>query len=55
MMITSSARIVLAASGGDEKKAKLEIPLVGPGVSFKSFKDGKGITAWCVDTVSWTC
>ncbi|QDS67948.1 hypothetical protein FKW77_008894 [Venturia effusa] len=52
VMITSSARIVLAAAGGDEKKAKLEIPLVGPGVSFKSFKDGKGITAWCVDTPS---
>jgi 3-phosphoinositide dependent protein kinase-1 len=52
VMVTSSARIVLAASGGDEKKAKLEIPLVGPGTSWKSFKDNKGITAWCVDTVS---
>jgi 3-phosphoinositide dependent protein kinase-1 len=52
VMVTSSARIVLAASGGDEKKAKLEIPLMGAGTSWKSFTDSKGLTQWCVDTVS---
>lgn len=52
VMVTSSARIVLAASGGDEKKAKFEVSLVVPGTTWKTFKDGKGITSWCVDTVS---
>jgi 3-phosphoinositide dependent protein kinase-1 len=52
VMVTSSARIVLAASGGDEKKAKLEIPLLGVGTCWKSFRDAKGLTQWCVDTVS---
>jgi 3-phosphoinositide dependent protein kinase-1 len=52
VMITSSARIIIAASGGDEKKAKMEISLLGPGTTWRSFKDGKGLTSWCVDTVS---
>ena len=51
-MVTSSARLVLAASGGDEKKAKLDIPLVAPGTNWKSYKDSKGLTVWCVDTPS---
>jgi 3-phosphoinositide dependent protein kinase-1 len=50
-MITSSARIIIAASGGDEKKAKMEISLLGPGTTWKSFKDNKQLTSWCVDTV----
>lgn len=49
-MITSSARLVLAASGGDEKKAKLDISLMLPGTFFKTFKDNKGLTVWSVDT-----
>lgn len=52
VMVTSSARIVLAASGGEEKKAKLEIPLMGAGTQWRSIKDAKGLTQWCVDTVS---
>jgi len=52
VMITSSARIVLAAAGGDEKKAKMDIPLMSQGTTWKSYKDSKGLTAWCVDTVS---
>jgi 3-phosphoinositide dependent protein kinase-1 len=52
VMVTSSGRIILAASGGDEKKAKLEITLLSPGTSWRSFKDNKGLTNWCVDTVS---
>ncbi|KAF2675045.1 Pkinase-domain-containing protein [Microthyrium microscopicum] len=50
VMVTSSGRIVLAASGGDEKKAKMEIPLVGQSITWKSFQDSKGLTQWCVDT-----
>ena len=52
VMITSSARIVMAAAGGDEKKAKTEISLLAAVTSWKSYKDAKGITCWCVDTVS---
>ncbi|KAF2091985.1 Pkinase-domain-containing protein [Saccharata proteae CBS 121410] len=50
VMITSSARIVMAAAGGEEKKAKMEISLTGSGTTWKSYKDVKGLTAWCVDT-----
>ena len=53
VMITSSARIILAAAGGEEKKSKMEIPLLAPGTSWTSYKDSKGITVWCVDTVSF--
>ncbi|EON67507.1 AGC/PDK1 protein kinase [Coniosporium apollinis CBS 100218] len=49
VMITSSARIIMAAAGGDEKKAKMEVSLLGQ-VTWKSYKDAKGLTAWCVDT-----
>lgn len=51
-MVTSSARLVLAAAGGDEKKAKLDIPLMTPGTMWKSYKDAKGLTVWSVDTPS---
>jgi 3-phosphoinositide dependent protein kinase-1 len=52
VMVTSSGRIILAASGGDEKKAKLEISLLSPGTGWRSFRDNKGLTIWCIDTVS---
>ena len=51
VMITSSARLIIAASGGEEKKAKMEVSLLGPGTTYKSYKDSKGLTVWCVDTV----
>jgi len=51
VMITSSARLIIAASGGEEKKAKMELSLLGPGTTYKSHKDSKGLTVWCVDTV----
>ena len=54
VMITNSARVLLAAAGGDEKKVKIEISLLTTGTSWKSFKDGRGITCWCIDTVSAT-
>ena len=52
VIITSSARIIIAAAGGDEKKAKMDISLLGQGSVWKSYKDSRGLTCWCVDTVS---
>lgn len=52
VMVTSSARIILAEAGGNEKKSKTEIPLLQPGCQFSSSTDAKGITHWTVDTVS---
>jgi len=51
VMVTSSGRIILAASGGDEKKSKLEIPLCAPGTHYRSTTDAKGHSTWVVDTV----
>ena len=52
VMVTSSARIILAEAGGNEKKSKTEIPLLQSGSEFSSSTDAKGITHWTVDTVS---
>jgi len=52
VMVTSSARIIIAASGGEEKKSKVEIPLLISGCSWRKLQDPKGLTYWCVDTVS---
>lgn len=51
VLITSNARVILAPAGGNEKKAKMEIPLVSPGCSWRSYVDSKGLTAWSIDTV----
>lgn len=51
VIITSSARLILAAAGGGEKKARMEIDLLTPGTTWKSYVDGRGLTAWSVDTV----
>ena len=53
VMVTSSARIIIAASGGDEKKTKTEIPLLVPGCTWRRAQDPKGLTHWCIDTVSY--
>ncbi|KAJ5174648.1 Serine/threonine-protein kinase PKH2 [Penicillium canariense] len=50
VMVTSAGRIILAAAGGDEKKAKLEIPLLEPGTHYRSTTDAKGHSSWIVDT-----
>ncbi|KAJ5103481.1 Serine/threonine-protein kinase PKH2 [Penicillium argentinense] len=50
VMVTSSGRIILAASGGDEKKSKLEISLLAPGTHYRSTTDAKGHSSWIVDT-----
>lgn len=52
VMITSSGRIVLAPAGGEEKRSKQEISLVGPDCVWRTQLDAKGQMVWCVDTVS---
>ena len=52
VMITSSARIIIVAAGGEDKKSKIEIPLLISGSSWRKLQDPKGLTYWCVDTVS---
>ena len=52
VLITSSCRLVIAAAGGNEKKAKMEVNCLVSGTSWKSYVDGKGLTAWHLDTVS---
>jgi 3-phosphoinositide dependent protein kinase-1 len=52
VMITSSGRIVLAPAGGEEKRAKQEISLLGSDCVWKTQIDAKGQAVWCVDTVS---
>ena len=53
VMVTSSARVLLAAAGGDEKKTKTEIPLLATGCSWRKMQDPKGLSFWCIDTVSF--
>ncbi|GKU02904.1 agc pdk1 protein kinase [Fusarium langsethiae] len=50
VMITSSGRIVLAPAGGEEKRAKQELSLLGSDCSWKTQVDAKGQTVWCVNT-----
>lgn len=52
VMITSSARIIIVAAGGEDKKSKIEIPLLVSGCSWRKLQDPKGLTYWCIDTVS---
>lgn len=52
VMVTSSGRIIIAPAGGDEKKAKYEIPLLSPNTDYSSSTDAKGVTQWAVNTVS---
>ncbi|KAL1855742.1 serine/threonine protein kinase [Diaporthe australafricana] len=49
VMVTSSGRIVLAPAGGEEKKAKQEISLVGPDCVWRTQIDVKGQVVWCID------
>ncbi|KAI9711305.1 MAG: pkb-activating kinase-like protein [Bogoriella megaspora] len=50
VMVTSSARVILAPAGGEEKKAKMEINLLNNGCHWTCYKDIKGVTVWCIDT-----
>jgi len=50
VMITSGGRIVLAPAGGEEKRAKQEISLLGSDCVWKTQLDAKGQAVWCVDT-----
>lgn len=52
VMITSSGRIILAPAGGEDKRAKQEISLMGPDCAWRTLANTKGPNAWSVDTVS---
>ena len=51
VMITSSARVLMVAAGGDEKKTKSEISLIAANCAWKKVQDSKGLNHWSVDTV----
>ncbi|KAI0156410.1 kinase-like domain-containing protein [Xylariaceae sp. FL1272] len=53
VLITSSGRIILAPSGGEDKKAKQEISLLAPDCSWKTQTDAKGQAVWCVDSAGY--
>lgn len=53
VMVTSTARIVIVAASGDEKKTKTEISLSGAGCMWRKMQDSKGLSYWCLDTVSY--
>ena len=53
VMVTSGGRVLIAASDGQEKKAKCEISLTTPGCSWKKVQDSKGLSYWVIDTVSF--
>lgn len=52
VMVTSGGRILVAASAGNEKKTKSEIPLIQEGCTWKKLQDSKGLSYWVIDTVS---
>ena len=54
VMVTSSARIIIVAAGGEDKKSKIEIDVRGADCSWNKLQDPKGLTYWCVDTVSFS-
>ena len=51
VMVTSSGRIILCPAGGEEKRAKQEISLLGADCVWRTQIDAKGQPVWCVDTV----
>lgn len=51
VMITSNARVLMCATGTNDKKLKEEISLLSAGCGWRSFQDSKGLTAWLVETV----
>jgi len=51
VMITSNARVLMCATGTNEKKLKEEISLLSNGCTWRSFQDAKGLTAWLVEAV----
>ena len=52
VMVTSSARIIIVAAGGEDKKSKIEVDVRGADCSWNKLQDSRGLTYWCVDTVS---
>lgn len=52
VMVTTSGRIIMVASGGEEKKTKTELSLLDSGCNWRTVKDAKGLTFWSIDTVA---
>ena len=52
VLITSRARLLIAAAGGNEKKAKMEINCLASDAAWRPYVDTKGLTAFQLDTVS---
>ncbi|QIW97720.1 hypothetical protein AMS68_003238 [Peltaster fructicola] len=50
ILITSNARLIVAAAGGNEKKAKMDISFAASTTSWTEFVDPKGLTGWALDT-----
>lgn len=53
VMITSSARILIAQAGGEEKRVKTEIGLLGGSVSVRQVGGSPEGRIWAVETVSF--
>ena len=52
VMVTSSARVIMAEPGGQEKKTKIEVPLLTAGCAWRKLQDPRGLTYWTIETVS---
>ena len=52
-MITTSARLIIAAAGGNEKKAKMEVNCLTQGTGWKSWVDGGKRSDRCVGEPRW--
>jgi 3-phosphoinositide dependent protein kinase-1 len=50
VMVTSSGRVIIAAAGGDDKRVKMEIPLLQQGVSWRISSNGSS-NCWILNTV----
>jgi 3-phosphoinositide dependent protein kinase-1 len=52
VLVTTSGRVVVVPAGGDDKRPKLDIPLLSPDVQYRSTTDMKGHSSFIIDTVS---
>ncbi|KAG9257656.1 kinase-like domain-containing protein [Emericellopsis atlantica] len=50
VIITSSGRIIMAPAGGEDKRTKQELSLMGSDCAWRTQHDAKGQLVWCVDT-----
>jgi 3-phosphoinositide dependent protein kinase-1 len=52
VLVTTCGRVVVVPAGGDDKRPKLDIPLLSPDVQYRSTTDMKGHSSFIIDTVS---